>query len=551
MKDKKVKQSVVAGALTGSAGIFITKALSLLYVIPFNQIAQDATVFYSYAYTVYDAVLQLCLSGLPYAIATLVSRYSTLNDNGTVLLVKKISRTLVTVFGVVACVFMITFSRPLALQIIPFELQSSDYIVKTQNVLIIVSFALVFVPILSYYRGFYQGLKELKVYAFTQVFEQIVRIGFLLSASCIAVYAFNMDRVWAAYMGVASTGISAVAAIIYFISFDKNYSQENFVEVGVSRYTKKHITKELIRTAVPYMLSALMLSSSGMFVLLMFANGLEKFGTDPVLITVYQGIINYQASKLSSIPMIFMSGFCLAIIPHMTEAVTNNDDKGARVQIQRILETVNFFSVPIICFMVFFSKEIYYIMYGNYYLLVGADLLAKTLICQLFLNIFGIVQSTLITIGQRKLYLVLEAGRLVFVLLLFAPMLSNFGVNGYFITLFLEYVLFIIGGLYIINYRYNLDFSELFNNCSKAWICCIPMFVIVAVFNQFNYDVVLNSRFMILIITGIIFVACVGLYGLIAQKTGIVNELLGINLDKDFFMSLINRVLKKARKSEE
>ena len=102
MEDKRrVKQSLIAGALTGSAGIFITKALSLLYVIPFNEIAQDATVFYSYAYTVYDALLQVCLSGFPYAIATLVAKYATKNDYSTVELVKKVSKAILLVLGVV------------------------------------------------------------------------------------------------------------------------------------------------------------------------------------------------------------------------------------------------------------------------------------------------------------------------------------------------------------------------------------------------------------------------------------------------------------------
>ena len=172
MEDKRrVKQSLIAGALTGSAGIFITKALSLLYVIPFNEIAQDATVFYSYAYTVYDALLQVCLSGFPYAIATLVAKYATKNDYSTVELVKKVSKAILLVLGVVCCFIMIAFSKILAIQIIPSELQSSSYLHYTQIVLIILAFALVFVPYLSYYRGVYQGLKEMKVYAFTQVLE--------------------------------------------------------------------------------------------------------------------------------------------------------------------------------------------------------------------------------------------------------------------------------------------------------------------------------------------------------------------------------------------
>ena len=52
VKDNRKKQSIIAGALTGSAGVFITKAIGLLYVIPFKKLAGNNTVFYSYAYTI-------------------------------------------------------------------------------------------------------------------------------------------------------------------------------------------------------------------------------------------------------------------------------------------------------------------------------------------------------------------------------------------------------------------------------------------------------------------------------------------------------------------
>ena len=45
---KGKKQSLIAGALTSSAGIFISKALGLLYVVPFTAIAGEANMsFYS------------------------------------------------------------------------------------------------------------------------------------------------------------------------------------------------------------------------------------------------------------------------------------------------------------------------------------------------------------------------------------------------------------------------------------------------------------------------------------------------------------------------
>ena len=39
VKENKKKQSIIAGALTGSAGVFLTKVIGLLYVIPFKKLA--------------------------------------------------------------------------------------------------------------------------------------------------------------------------------------------------------------------------------------------------------------------------------------------------------------------------------------------------------------------------------------------------------------------------------------------------------------------------------------------------------------------------------
>ena len=43
---------------------------------------------------------------------------------------------------------------------------------------------------------------------------------------------------------------------------------------------------ELIKISVPYLLSALMLSASSLYILLIFASGLEAYGTSAKLITI-------------------------------------------------------------------------------------------------------------------------------------------------------------------------------------------------------------------------------------------------------------------------
>lgn len=84
---------------------------------------------------------------------------------------------------------VILFSTPLAALVMP---DNGGASVETMRiVLILISFALFFVPILSSLRGFYQGLKHMEIYSLSQVLEQLVRVGFLLSFSAFAVYVLN------------------------------------------------------------------------------------------------------------------------------------------------------------------------------------------------------------------------------------------------------------------------------------------------------------------------------------------------------------------------
>ena len=80
-------------------------------------------------------------------------------------------------------------------------------------------------------------------------------------------------------------------------------------------------------------------------------------------------------------------------------------------------------------------------MYGDYYLDIGTSLLAKSLACQLLMNIAGILNSLLIAVQLRKKYLTIEAIRLTYLLIVLKPFLSKFGVNGYFYALASEYLI--------------------------------------------------------------------------------------------------------------
>ena len=176
------RQSLLIGGLISSAGMFFAKAIGVLYAIPFNSIMGTTTNInlYGFAYQIYNYLLNIALAGFPFAVSALVAISITLHHYNTVLLVRKLSHSMMMMAGFIMMILLIAFSGVLA------PLMTKIGVEDMQKVLIILSLALFFVPILSSIRGFYQGLKNMEVYAASQVLEQVGRVAFLLGASAIS-----------------------------------------------------------------------------------------------------------------------------------------------------------------------------------------------------------------------------------------------------------------------------------------------------------------------------------------------------------------------------
>ncbi len=86
----KRKQSIIAGGLISTAGIFFAKFLGLFYAVPFNSILGGGVnvAIYGVAFNIYNYVLNICLAGIPFAIATLVAKYASRGDYQTAILQK-------------------------------------------------------------------------------------------------------------------------------------------------------------------------------------------------------------------------------------------------------------------------------------------------------------------------------------------------------------------------------------------------------------------------------------------------------------------------------
>lgn len=359
-----VKKSLIFSGLVGTSGFFIAKAIGLIYSIPFSSIlGSDAYMnYYGSAYRIYSFLLNVFTAGFPFAIATLVSKYETLKNYKTVMQIKRLSILFMGMIGLLGMVVMIALSSLIA----PVMAEGKEGIAIMTWVLCLLGIAIFLVPILSAYRGFIQGMRQIEEYAFSQAFEQIFRVAFLLSAACLAVYGLHMARVWALYAAVLSTSVAAVAGLIQIRHFSSRLEEDMQVQsrTQTARAVPLNLLfREFILLAIPYLLSAVLGYSDDIFNTLLLPIGLRNSHYTADQLNTVMSAVNYVGTKLTAIPMILAPGFTAAIIPHISVDLVNKNYQGIRKNIKESLNIVLFIGLFLSFCIALYSKPLFFSLF--------------------------------------------------------------------------------------------------------------------------------------------------------------------------------------------
>lgn len=541
MSNRK-KQSFIAGALTSSAGVFVSKALGLLYIVPFTAMATEPNmVFYSKAYTYYDLLLQICSAGIPFALAALVAKYANNEDYKTVILIRKLSKAILMTSGFIMAVVFALMSPILSKWILGPNSTTSD-IETLRNLFMILSVAVFLVPLLSTYRGFYQGLKEFKAYSFSQVIEQLVRVLSLLALGALVVYVFNFDAIFSIYTAIASISIAAIAAIVYFIQFDK----KNFYVINraarlqkTPAKPKKELFFEIISYGLPFFISSILGNSMDFVNTNFFQSAMASAGYAYNDAKLLEGIIQVQCNKLTSIPQVLALGFSAGIVPYLTVSFEKRDWRGLQKNILDCLDTVLYIAMPLTFCLLVLARPIYYLMYGNAHLDYGAESLAYSSMLALTGTISPICTSLMMTLKQRHKTITYLIVGFIVKLVTFYPMIKYLGYTGAILSSVLTSVIIIFLNLQCIQIKFRVNYQRVLIRLFKIIICLLAV----------------NGAFYVLQLLGIGF-ACVSkldtfinlaIYGIVGFIVYIYTTSL-LKLPQRIFNINFSNIIKKVKK---
>lgn len=204
---KRKSQSLLNGALVLSVSTLLVKIIGVIYKIPIsNMMGAVGRGYFDSAYNLYIPIYTISMAGLPVAVSKMVSQHAALGRYRDVRMIFRVSARLFTFTGILGTVLLLIFAYPYAL------------IAKTNEVIpaiIAITPSIFFCCMMSIYRGYYNGLRNMNPTAISQVVEAIGKMIFGIAAAKLTItYGYSQFESGAKVFGkVCATESEAMSAI--------------------------------------------------------------------------------------------------------------------------------------------------------------------------------------------------------------------------------------------------------------------------------------------------------------------------------------------------
>lgn len=196
-----------------AAATVLVKIIGAIYKIPLtNLIGMEGYAYFTGAYDIYVPIYSISMAGLPIAVSKLVSQNVELGRMRNAEKIFGVSRKLFFLVGLVGTVLLAAVAVPY-----------SRMVHSPQNYIsmIVVSPCILFCCMMSSFRGYYEGLKNMKPTGYSQVIEAFVKLVFGLAATGVFIksvlkgYTNNSVNGVGTVLGVSVNSESEALGVIY------------------------------------------------------------------------------------------------------------------------------------------------------------------------------------------------------------------------------------------------------------------------------------------------------------------------------------------------
>ena len=353
--EKKVKgESFMQGVMALMFSQVLIKLLGLVYKWYFTNregFGDKGNAIYSAGFSIYALLLTISSTGVPNAVARLVSEHTAKDDYKGAYRIFKIAFGTFAIIGLIGTLLLFFEAHYIAKVWLA--------IPEAELTLVALSPAIFFVSIISVFRGFFNGRGNMKATANSQTIEQLFKTIFtVIVVEIVAICSGANTNLMAAGANLATT-LATVGSFFYLYIFFKMRREDLAKEIVTSRVEKTQsiwkTVKSILSVSIPMSLSAVLTSINRNIDSTTVKRGLQNFLSEADALKQY-GILSGKVDTLTSLPLSFNIAFATALVPAITTAKTKGDMKSATKRVSFSLLVTMLIGLPCMVGIIIFAR---------------------------------------------------------------------------------------------------------------------------------------------------------------------------------------------------
>lgn len=405
----------------------LVKVIGAIFKIPLgNIIGETGMGYYQTAYDLYLPIYSLAMAGLPVAVSRMVAESIGLKKYKDARRVLNISKKAFLFTGIIGFFLMLVVSYPFVIL--------TEQKLKALPAIISIAPSILFCCVMSSYRGYYEGLRNMRPTAVSQVIEAFAKLVFGLLAALIVKHLGYSYEIQAA-AAIISISLGSFAGAFYLIVINKK-TDDGITDVQL--FESPDVTpnsillNKLIKIAIPVALGSLVVNIASLIDVTTVQSRLASVvNANPDLISnMYPGMLDnlllsndgnvneavseiptflygcykgYAFSVYNLVPTI-TSVLGVSALPAITAMWSSKDKNGLKINSESAIRVSALLAMPCGIGMVALSTPVMMLLYpGKTGAIISGPMLMILGFCAIFAGIAMPLTNMLQAIGKQNI----------------------------------------------------------------------------------------------------------------------------------------------------